>query len=333
MAGERFVICARALDSKTGGFKAEPGRVRYLLVPAGADPNPDQEMKPADWAEAVRALADGHADANLGTSGDVLIFVHGYNNDQAGIMSRHDRLQTNLAAEKWRGVVVSFDWPSENNTLNYLEDRSDAAETARELVDRGITLLARGQDNGCETNVHLLGHSTGAYVIMESFAQAEKNGGLFQSQWRVGQAVFIAGDIAADSLSIDSDWARPMYRRIMRLTNYQNPFDSVLAVSNAKRLGVSPRAGRIGLPEAAPRKAVNVHCGDYFQTIDPDTRPKDGTFCHSWHFADPLFTRDLAMTLEGRIDREAIPTRTQSGENLILRQGARPAFEAGWYRP
>ncbi|HWP24376.1 MAG TPA: hypothetical protein VNM15_09405, partial [Candidatus Binatia bacterium] len=46
--------------------------------------------------------------------------------------------------------------------------------------------------------------------------------------------------------------AAPMFRRIMRLTNYQNPYDYVLAASNAKRLGVAPRAGRVGL-------AANAH--------------------------------------------------------------------------
>ncbi len=38
-----------------------------------------------------------------------------------------------------------------------------------------------------------------------------------------------------------------MFRRIMRLTNYQNGFDDVLGASNAKRMGVEPRAGRVGL--------------------------------------------------------------------------------------
>jgi hypothetical protein len=30
---------------------------------------------------------------------------------------------------------------------------------------------------------------------------------------------------------------------------------------------------------------------------------------HSWYFSDPIFQKDLAITLQGKIDREKIPTR------------------------
>jgi len=49
-------------------------------------------------------------------------------------------------AEGWEGIVASFDWPSANSTLNYIEDRSDASKVALMLVNRGITLLATPVD-------------------------------------------------------------------------------------------------------------------------------------------------------------------------------------------
>ncbi len=226
--------------------------------------------------------------------------------------------------------MIGFDWPSDNNTLNYLEDRWDAAEVAIALVSKGVKLLARGQQDGCETNIHLIGHSTGAYVIMEAFAQAEKDGELYKSSWRVGQVAFVGADVSSAGFSKDDDWSTPMLRRIMRLTNYSNPFDSVLAVSNAKRLGISPRAGRIGLPEDAKSKAVNVGCGAYFQTLDPAHSTYFGTFNHSWHIGDRVFTRDLAMTLEGAIDRQAIPTRNFDGRTLELVDKPRPQHLDQW---
>jgi hypothetical protein len=38
----------------------------------------------------------------------------------------------------------------------------------------------------------------------------------------------------------------------------------------------------------------------------------------------------LAMTLEGRINRNYLPTREQRGGHLVLRGAARPVHEAQW---
>jgi hypothetical protein len=86
-----------------------------------------------------------------------------------------------------------------------------------------------------------------------------------------------------------------IYRHCIRLTNYANLFDEVLQLSNVKRAGFAPRAGRVGLPPDAPRQAVNIDCGEYYQAMI-QTRPKEsiiGYPSHSWHIGDPVFTEDL----------------------------------------
>lgn len=326
---DQYVICAR--DVHKNDFVAEPGKLRYLKVPGKTLAKPEHALPVEQWVAEVRDLADGLKDGAVQRQGDVLIFVHGYNNDIEVIRKRQMRLQKDLHTVGWKGVVISFDWPSDDSTLNYYEDRGDAAEVARSMVTGGISVLARGQGDGCQTNVHLIGHSTGAFVIMEAFAEAEKHGSLFKSDWRVAQIAFIGGDVSANSLAVDSGWARPMYERCMRLTNYANGFDHVLAVSNAKRMGVAPRAGRVGLPANAHPKAVDVDCSRHFQTIDPKKATFFGTFAHSWHIGDPVFALDLAMTLEGRIDRRFLPTRDPVGGKLYLQPGKRPAFERDWH--
>ncbi|MBI5433009.1 MAG: alpha/beta hydrolase [Planctomycetes bacterium] len=328
---DQYVICARAVHKHKGEFVAEPGKLRYLKVPPKSVPKPEHELEVADWAQEVRDLADGMRDGLVAKSGDVLIFVHGYNNDIEVIRRRQMRLQKDMHTAGWKGIVISFDWPSDDSTLNYYEDRGDAAEVAHSMVTGGISVLARGQADGCQTNVHLLGHSTGAFVIMEAFAQAEKYGSLFKSDWRVAQVAFIGGDVSSGSLAHDSQWARPMFDRCMRLTNYTNGFDHVLAISNAKRLGVAPRAGRVGLPADAHSKAADVDCSQHFQSIDPKKATYFGTFAHSWHIGDPVFALDLSMTLEGRIDRNFLPTRAPIGGKLVLQKGKRPAFERDWH--
>jgi hypothetical protein len=166
---------------------------------------------------------------------------------------------------------------------------------------------------------------------MEAFANASKKGDLFKKSWRIGQVAFIGGDVSSASLSTKSDWAAPMYERIFRLTNYSNRFDKVLGVSNMKRLGTSPRAGRVGLPADIPAKAVNVDCSEYFCTKDPEQSTFTGTFNHSWHIGDPEFALDLALTLEGEIDRLVIPTRRNDHGQLVLIPGkSRPEFQRHW---
>lgn len=325
-----YLICARKIKKKE--FIGEPGKIRYLEVQQNARSyGPSDAIKESIWFERVQNLADGDPNPiSTSPTGDVLFFVHGYNNDIKTVLWRQKQLQKDLKAEGWKGVVVGFDWPSEDSTLNYIEDRADAAAVASKLVSHGIARLARGQQAGCQTNVHLLGHSTGAYVIMEALIQAEKKGSLYKQQWRIGQAAFIGGDVASYSLRADNSWSTPMIKRIMRLTNYSNPYDKVLAVSNAKRLGVSPRVGRVGLPENAHPKAVNVNCGSYFSTLDPDKSTFTGTFNHSWHIGNRVFARDLAMTLEGGIDRLAIPTRKLQFGELVLQDAPRPTYQAKW---
>lgn len=332
-----FLICTRDVD-KGGGFLAEPGATTFLKVPLENKVYSSAHAMPQDrWKKAVIAAADGDEDEITGSTGNILFFVHGYNNDIESVLWRTRTLQASLAAQRWKGLVVGFDWPSDNATLNYLEDRYDASQVAQRLVEDALQLVvdaqfpADPQAHPCTINVHLLGHSTGAYVIMDAFANAAKSGKLFKKPWRIGQVVFIGGDVSSASLSLTSDWAAPMYERIFRLTNYSNRFDKVLGISNMKRLGIAPRAGRVGLPVEVFSKAVNVDCSAYFRTKDPKKSTFTGTFNHSWHIGDPEFALDLALTLEGEIDRQEIPTRHNDQGRLTLISGqSRPAYQEGW---
>ncbi|TYC53829.1 hypothetical protein FMN50_13745 [Rhodobacterales bacterium] len=79
--------------------------------------------------------------------------------------------------------------------------------------------------------------------------------------------------------------------------------------SNAERLQVKPRVGRLGLPSDTRTITVNVKCGAHFMMIAPSTATYFERGNHSWHIGDRFFARDLAITLEGAIDRHALPIR------------------------
>jgi hypothetical protein len=299
-------------------FSAEPGRTRFLRIPGNRLARPAYAIKEADWVDAVMAEGRTHTNHSTGHDcGDVAVLVHGYNNDAKSIMWRHRRMKTDLEDAGFKGVLVSFDWPSDDRALNYLEDRSDAKITALRLVDDCISLLASAQFRGCEFNVHVIAHSTGAYVVREAFDDADDRPAIAASNWNVSQICFAGADVSSRSLSENDSKSSSLYRHCTRLTNYQNPYDSVLKLSNVKRVGVAPRAGRIGLPIGHADKAVNVNCGTYFAGKDRRKATFIGAFDHSWYFGDKAFARDLAATLNGDVDRYFIAGRQRDERGAL----------------
>lgn len=314
---DQFVMCARAVEG--GVFIAEPGPSLFLLVPEGERPSPKHAVKkPEQWFKKLRIAAIWGKDSRNSEldRGDLLIFVHGYNNDQKIVMDRHAQLKRDLISVGYKGEILSFDWPSDDKALNYLEDRHDAKKTAMQLVSDGVRALSEQQTPDCTINIHLLGHSTGAYVIREAFDDAD-DARLANNSWVVSQVVFISGDISSSSMSQGNSSTDSLYRHCVRITNYSNLYDSVLKLSNAKRLGVSPRVGRVGLPDDVSSKAVNIDCTEYFGILNSTDEIKKadqavvlGLFDHSWHIGNKLFALDLFETIKGDIDRSIIPTRS-----------------------
>lgn len=316
-----FVLSARNISR--GQFGNEPGTSRWLMVPAGI-PTPAHGTTRRQWVHELLGAATWGRDSRTGRPrGDIVVFVHGYNNSPEVVMRRHRSLAATLTEVGFKGVVMSFDWPSDDKALGYLEDRHDAKRTAMQLVHDGIALLADMQERDCTINVHLLGHSTGAYVIREAFDDAD-DAMLSQASWLTSQVVFVGADISAASMRAGHAKTDSLFRHCQRLTNYSNLHDSVLKLSNVKRAGVAPRVGRVGLPDDAPGKAVDVDCSAYFKSLDsqPMLREREqsdviGSFPHSWHIGNRRFARDLFETLRGDVDRSVIDTRVQRSDGRL----------------
>ena len=170
----------------------------------------------------------------------------------------------------------------------------------------------------CDIDVHLLGHSTGAYVIREAFYEASQSRQISRINWNVSQVVFIGADIGYTSMSASNGKSRTLFEHSIRITNYQNPSDSALKMSNVKRLGLAPRIGRVGVPGDAPDNVVNVDVGQHWRTLQQGP----GNWSHSWHFYDGTFAEDLVATLIGDVDRNVISTRQRRDGSLFLKSTA-----------
>jgi esterase/lipase superfamily enzyme len=304
----KYLISLRKVSRGAFVDDVEPGVPHYLRVPDGVVPDPQHQITQAQWLREIIASFPTDPKDKEKRVGDILFFVHGYNNTVEDIDQRHELIQAALTQNGFPCLVISFDWPSGKTALGYLEDRDHAKITSVRLVSAGIKLFVKSQDEKCDVKVHVLGHSTGAFVIREAFDHAD-DGQATATSWTAGQLVLIAGDVSAVSFSAADPETVSTYRHCYRLTNYFNGYDEVLQISNVKRVGLGPRVGRVGLPVDAPEKAVNVNCSTYFHATYPAA---DIAKSHSWYFEDATFQRDLAITLKGTIDRSLIPTRERS---------------------
>lgn len=294
-----------------GAFSAEPslGTARYLRREDDAAPTPADGISLSKWTAALLGEFPVRPPNGSGRPvpfGDLVVVVHGYNTTVADAANARRQIGAGLRAAGFPALVIGFDWPSEGVALAYMEDRFDARETSMLLVKAGIVPLAKAMAADCDIRVHVLAHSMGCFVVREAFALADE-GRLGERTWGVAQVAFVAGDVSAGSMSIGDVRTQSLYRRAHRVTNYFSGFDEVLQISNAKRLFIAPRVGRVGLPSNAPDKGIDVDCSQRFEA-ERARFPGFGD-THTWYFRDTRVFADLAHTLSGRLDRNVIPTR------------------------
>lgn len=115
-----YVICARNTRTVDGRkvFGEEPGPTKFLEVPDAQDPDPSHAIARTEWVGKVMALAEtGTNPQTKRPIGDILVFIHGFNNSQEAVMKRLRRLKVDIAGEGFDGVVIAYDWPSGEQTL------------------------------------------------------------------------------------------------------------------------------------------------------------------------------------------------------------------------
>lgn len=302
----QFMITTR----KRGDDRAM-GPARYLTFEDEAGPELDLGTNPRRWlAQLMAGFAPPETDnrVNPVRSGDVLFLVHGFNVSHASARSFHMKCVAGLAAAGWHGQVISYDWPSDGLVFAYLDDRKKARDAADELVSAGIAVLQQAQQADCTIGVHVLAHSMGGFVVQQAFTWSYQD---VPPDWRIGQILFASADVDHSVFSADTVTAKAFGRHGGRVTAYCNRYDKALAASNAKRLELAPRMGRVGLPDDAPALMCEIDCSGYFAAhyaSIPDLLSPVVTHC--FYFDQPVFWQDVTLTLAAGIDRSVFPTRT-----------------------
>jgi esterase/lipase superfamily enzyme len=160
----------------------------------------------------------------------VFVFVHGYNVSFAEGVFRHAQL---MADYKVPGVAVHYSWPSANSVGLYLYDR-DSAEYAREGLIKTLQMVKASN----ATQIVLLGHSMGGFLVMEALRTASLSGDT-QLLRSLEATILAAPDIDTDVFNQQLETLQPMPEPFVVLVSSRDR-----ALQLGKRLrGGAPRVG------------------------------------------------------------------------------------------
>jgi esterase/lipase superfamily enzyme len=248
---------------------------------------------------AFRSEIESRAQPGSAHGRDVLVYVHGFN---AGGAESQYRLAQIVADSGFTGSAVLFAWPTRNSVLSYGADR-EAAAVARDQLEDLLRSLAARQGGG---RLHILAHSMGAWLTMETLRQ-NAIGGSANFNGRLGEVMLAAPDV-------DLDVFRSQMSRLgssVRVSLFVASDDRALQLS-ARLAGDRVRVGALDLTRKDNQDAVRklgVRVYDLTAAEGASTL-RHGTFAEApqvvavigGHIAEPKVVDRTAFGGEGDAD-------------------------------
>jgi esterase/lipase superfamily enzyme len=278
----------------------------------------DRELKlwgtagdlPGNKKPGSRKVFDALHDMGMKTDhrADILVFVHGFNNDLKGAMQTLRTLHDRYVRPKECPIqhIVMFTWPARSNLTRYRDDARDAiksgyamARSFRALRDFFMELLRQGHRQGdtdvfCEQKIHLMCHSMGNRVLENMMA--ELNALNFQLNNTFGEILLLAADIDDDCLEPQ----RAMHKLIAlgeRVHIYYHNSDRALDISEKTKNAMN-RLGRWGARRTMPLPD-SVYQADVTH-IDDERGLRDIAGHHWYYLHSPAVVRDVIDVLNGK---------------------------------
>lgn len=293
----------RRLDPETAAFGASRTyAMSYqaidVSIPASHAPG-QIEWPEAGQAEASKTfLARARVDLDearlraalrqqAGTSGDVLVFVHGYNTLHHEAVFRMAQI---VADSDFRGAGVLFSWPSDGSVTGYLRDR-ESAVFSRDQFERFLRFVAATPG---VRKIHLLAHSMGNWLTVETLRQAKIRGDM-ELGGKLGEVVLASPDIDSQVFQSQID-----------LIGKRNPPIVVFVSRNDRALELSrrlagdvPRVGAVALDD--PKVLAGIERGG-LKVIDLTDVDSPDPLNHGKFAAVPAIVRSIGRQLRGTIE-------------------------------
>jgi esterase/lipase superfamily enzyme len=143
-----------------------------IVYPKSDKPDPSRQMLTVD-ENIYRGQRDfdaaiGRAIRSNPSGRQVVVFVHGFNNNYAEGIYRAAQLTHDLSIS---ATLVHFSWPSLASPLGYLHDRDSALFSRDALTALLVDLNRQGA-----SDIVLVAHSMGGFIAMEAMRQMAMQG-------------------------------------------------------------------------------------------------------------------------------------------------------------
>ncbi len=252
---------------------------------------------------AFRNEIASHISGRIGSNRDVLLFVHGFN---TSLDEARFRLAQIVVDGGFNGVPVLFTWPSKGSLFGYGSDR-EAAMASRDALEHLLETLAAEPDVG---KIHVLAHSMGAWLAMESLRESAIAGHP-DLDGHLGEILLAAPDIDLD-----------VFRgQMARLGSFAHV--SIFAASNDRALAISsmladrPRLGALDPSNPADRKAIK---GLGVEVIDL-SRDSVGLVGHATYAVAPEIIRGIGAEIGAKRpedrDTQAVLDGTEASSDRL----------------
>ncbi len=232
---------------------------------------------------------------------DLLIFIHGYSvswkDAVASALALQEMVNRPSVRQSSRGevMVVLFTWPSDGSKLPftaYKSDRTDAAASGyafgRGLLKLRDYLASLSRDEFCWSNVNVLCHSMGNFVLQNALRRIEDHAEGGQLPRVFDQTFLCAADVDENVLEMGQPMAK--LAQLSRSTSiYHNRGDMALTISDYTK-GHRDRLGANGVPNPTMlHRSVNqIDC----------SKIVSGLVEHSYYL-DGRINHDIRMSLDG----------------------------------
>jgi len=137
--------------------------------------------------DEFREQVAAHLSGRIGVNRDVLVYVHGFNNSLDDARFRLAQLAVDT---KFGGIPVLFTWPSKAALLAYGADK-ESATASRDAYLKLLEDLAAAPGIG---RIHILAHSMGTWLTMETLREAALSGSP-DLHGKLGNVMLAAPDI------------------------------------------------------------------------------------------------------------------------------------------
>ena len=239
---------------------------------------------------------------------DLLVFVHGFNISFDSAVTRTAELALKIP---FNGAIVTYCWPTQGGALKYSDDEP-INKASVEPFTQFLTTLRDGVPK--ETRIHILVHSMGNRIVMESLNTLPEP----VDQKPFSHVVLCAPDVGRSDFI---QWAPGVVAQSDRVTLYVNASDSALIVS--KGLHAEKRAGDAVVP-----LVVNG-----IETIDC-SRIDQSLMGHSYYVDNRDVTTDLFMLLKENLppsQRSFLERKKSSDGDYWQFAGHAPTIMCTWH--